>query len=187
MKLFKLHFKKIILIFTLFLFSITGFFIGTIYGDEIVRLFVDGKEIYCEVPPFIKGGRTFVPLRCVVEALQIPVKWNNAKRAVLVGIPPEGVDLVNDIPAFEGYENKIKSYVTIGGTKYNNGYALNGLNYPIPKFLRFNLGKKYNTFKFNWGFADGTRETDQEYLEIIIECDGEEIERIKTKSGLGLQ
>jgi hypothetical protein len=182
MKLFKLNFKKIILVFALILFTTIGFFIGKIYGDEIVRLYVNGKEIFCEVPPFIKGGRTFVPIRCVVESLQIPVKWSSAKRSVLVGIPPEGVDLVNDIPAYEGNDLKIKSNVTIEGTKYNNGYILESWVYKNK--IVWNLGGNYNYIKLYSEFKDGAGNGG---MDLVFSADGQEINRETIIHGSGMK
>ncbi len=183
MKFIKLRFKALSLFLIVIIIFISGLFIGTIYSDEAVRLFVNGKEIYCDVPPFIKGGRTFVPIRCIVEALQIPIKWNSAKREVLVGIPPEGIDLVNDIPAYEGQGVQITSYVVICGTKYKTGYIMKKND----DFLRWNLGGNYNIFKFSCGFLDG--EKPESCCTIHIIADGTEIgkEKIDHSLGLGMQ
>jgi hypothetical protein len=45
---------------------------------------IDGKSAWMEVAPVIVGGRTFVPLRAVSEALGAQVDWNADTRTVLV-------------------------------------------------------------------------------------------------------
>jgi hypothetical protein len=45
---------------------------------------IDGKFAWMEVAPVIVGGRTFVPLRAVGEALGAQVDWDAATRTVLI-------------------------------------------------------------------------------------------------------
>ncbi|RPF47105.1 copper amine oxidase-like protein [Thermodesulfitimonas autotrophica] len=49
-----------------------------------VRLFVNGREIYPDVPPQIINGRTLVPLRAVAEALGADVRWDGNNKTVYV-------------------------------------------------------------------------------------------------------
>ncbi len=49
-----------------------------------VRLVVNGREIRPDVPPFIKEGRVFVPVRFVAEALGARVHWVDATRTVYI-------------------------------------------------------------------------------------------------------
>lgn len=49
-----------------------------------VRLVVNGREIKPDVPPFIKEGRVFVPVRFVAEALGARVHWVDATRTVYI-------------------------------------------------------------------------------------------------------
>lgn len=173
-------------VFIATLLLIFSFFIGYAYGGSAIRLIVNGIDIHCDVPPFIKNGRTFVPVRNMVEALHIPVIWNASKRAVIVGIPPEGVDLVNTIPAYNGYEAKISNYVVVCGTKYNNGYQFGYKNRKVYSQIRWNLGGRYSTFSFHCQYADIS--TGYQWNEgcIKIFADGEEIssEIIKRDDGL---
>jgi hypothetical protein len=55
---------------------------------------IDGKHAWMDVAPAIVGGRTFVPLRAVSEALGAQVDWNAATRTVLI----QGLD-VNSTPS----------------------------------------------------------------------------------------
>lgn len=43
-------------------------------GKQVTR--VNGKSLLLDVPPEIKGERTFVPLRFVAEALGAKVSWD---------------------------------------------------------------------------------------------------------------
>jgi hypothetical protein len=69
-------------------------------GTRIVKMTIgemdyqiDGKHARMDVAPTIVGGRTFVPLRAVSEALGAQVDWNAATRTVLI----QGLD-VNSTP-----------------------------------------------------------------------------------------
>jgi hypothetical protein len=69
-------------------------------GTRIVKMTIgamayqiDGKHAWMDVAPAIVGGRTFVPLRAVSEALGAQVDWNAATRTVLI----QGLD-VNSTP-----------------------------------------------------------------------------------------
>lgn len=55
--------------------------------ERIVRIFVNGREVPCDPPAFIKEGRTFVPVRFVSEALGANVQWDENQFAVHVGWP----------------------------------------------------------------------------------------------------
>lgn len=52
------------------------------WGQGQIRLLVDGKEIYTDVPPQIIDGRTMVPLRAVAEALGADVRWDDANGVI---------------------------------------------------------------------------------------------------------
>ena len=52
------------------------------YAASNIRIFVDGKEIYTDVPPMIVSGRTMVPLRVVADALNAGVNWDSNTQAV---------------------------------------------------------------------------------------------------------
>ena len=48
------------------------------------KAIVNGKENILDAPPYIKDGRTLIPLRFASEALGIRVGWDNAKRMVIM-------------------------------------------------------------------------------------------------------
>jgi len=45
---------------------------------------IDGKEVSLDVPAFINGARTYVPLRFIGEALGRYVDWDQTERAVYI-------------------------------------------------------------------------------------------------------
>lgn len=51
---------------------------------ETIRIFIDGKELYSDVPPLIIDGRTMVPIRAISEGMGMTVKWNDAQRQVII-------------------------------------------------------------------------------------------------------
>jgi len=51
-------------------------------GNPIAQ--IDGKEVSLDVPAFINGARTYVPLRFIGEALGRYVDWDQTERAVYI-------------------------------------------------------------------------------------------------------
>ena len=54
----------------------------TSYAAFGIKLYVDGVELNCDVPPRIINNRTMVPARVVFESLDAEVEWNEKKRQV---------------------------------------------------------------------------------------------------------
>lgn len=50
------------------------------YANQNIKIIVDGKEIKTDVAPFIKNGRTMVPVRFISEALGIDVTYEKVKK-----------------------------------------------------------------------------------------------------------
>lgn len=73
--------KRFIIITTLCLFLLTT---GLVYAAGLVRIFVNGQEIYSDVPPQIINGRTMVPIRFVAEALGANVQWDERTQTVSI-------------------------------------------------------------------------------------------------------
>ncbi len=57
-------------------------------AGNTIRIIVNGKQIYSDVPPFIQNGRTMVPIRFVSEALRANVRWDEATQTVFVTTNP---------------------------------------------------------------------------------------------------
>lgn len=53
-------------------------------NDTTIGVFVRGKDVKFDVPPVIKGGRTLIPVRAVVNALGAKVEWDEATRTVTI-------------------------------------------------------------------------------------------------------
>ncbi|AOQ23819.1 hypothetical protein MTAT_14040 [Moorella thermoacetica] len=53
-------------------------------AGENIRIFVNGQEVYSDVPPQVVEGRTMVPLRAVGEALGADVRWDDVLSSVIV-------------------------------------------------------------------------------------------------------
>lgn len=51
-------------------------------GDP--SLIVNGKRVLMDAEPFIKNGRTFVPVRFIAEALGCSVEWNHESKQVSI-------------------------------------------------------------------------------------------------------
>ena len=49
-----------------------------------VKIFVDGEEIFPDVPPRIIDGRVMVPARFIAEPLGAEVEWDGENRFVLI-------------------------------------------------------------------------------------------------------
>jgi len=60
-------------------------------GSRTIRLtvgqavgYVNGRPVRLDAPAQVIGGRVFVPLRFIAEALDASVNWNGAQRAVII-------------------------------------------------------------------------------------------------------
>lgn len=55
---------------------------------EPVRLVVDGREVFCDLPPQMILNRVFVPIRFVAENLRADVEWSQTEGAVYIKTDP---------------------------------------------------------------------------------------------------
>ena len=55
------------------------------------------SEVKMDVAPFIKDGRTMLPLRFIAEALGFKVEWNHAARTVILTDKEFKVEILKDI------------------------------------------------------------------------------------------
>lgn len=62
---------------------LTGIAFGA-YAQDSIKIIVNGRQITSEVAPFIKEGRTMVPLRVISEALGADVTWDQATGTVTI-------------------------------------------------------------------------------------------------------
>lgn len=169
--------KKIsMILLTAVILSIVSFAGGIVYAERNIKVVIDGNTISTDVAPFIRNGRTFVPLRAVAEGLGMPVKWDDATSTVYIGKVPEGLDLVNDLKPFKCELCILddNNPVSISGVKYSHGYNGGG----IFEEVYWNLGGKYNTLEFSTGISDDKYWYNSSECVIEIYGDGELLKRI---------
>lgn len=73
--------------------------LGAVYkklGIKGVHVYVKGKKPEFDAQPFIRDGRTLVPVRAIVAALGAEVKWDEATRTVTVTRADKTVQLQID-------------------------------------------------------------------------------------------
>jgi len=89
--------------------SIIGLLVGilltvgslAVASPGAIGLFVDGKEIVCDVPPQIIDGRVMAPARFVAEALGAEVEWDAASNTVIITSTTKEVDVMMSEPQLE--------------------------------------------------------------------------------------
>lgn len=72
---------------------------GSMLGDEAIKLIVNGTEINSDVPPQVILGRTMVPARALCEALGAEVTWNAESNAVVVTDKQVNKTTPTDLPS----------------------------------------------------------------------------------------
>ena len=100
--------KKIIILFTIIMtilvFSTVSFansniqiaVNGSSLGVPKVNVLMDGNALKSEVPSFIMGSRTLVPIRFVAESFGAIVDWENSTRTATINHNGNKVDLSID-------------------------------------------------------------------------------------------
>ncbi len=80
----------------LWLGLLVGLFIGFTFAvtslgfaAQSIKLIVNGREILSNPPPQMIGGRIFVPIRFVAEALGAEVQWDNTRNTVIITLRRE--------------------------------------------------------------------------------------------------
>lgn len=60
--------------------------IGGAYGaaPAAPAIYVDGKLVFCDVPPYVTEGRVMVPIRQVAESLGAQIRWSEREQTVYV-------------------------------------------------------------------------------------------------------
>lgn len=88
----------------------------TTFATENIKLIINNKEIYPDIPPQMINGRVFVPARFVAEPLGAEVKWDEGRQAVII-------NSVKNQPATSPEQMSIRtnnSVVNQNGTWYAN-------------------------------------------------------------------
>jgi len=85
--------------------------INDLTQDEI-RVFIDGRQVnFPDTKPYIKNGRTLVPVRFVSQEMGAKVNWNNTKREVLIEKGGKKISL--KIGSKEVYVNGTKKVIDV--------------------------------------------------------------------------
>lgn len=99
-----------IVLLALMLIVLTVFTAPEASADSSVRLVIDGKSVEASPKPFIKNGRTLVPVRIISEQLGAKVDWNEADRTVSIVKGDRSVLLRIDSRLTEYKSNNEKIY-----------------------------------------------------------------------------
>lgn len=146
-------------------------FIEAVYND--IKIYVDGILINPKDPdgnavePFIYNGTTYLPVRAVGEAVGKQVSWDGATNSVYLGEVPGQVTYLTDV--LEAYSSEGYTKYTngenfnMGGTKYTNGFILEGYNGIVIGEAIFNLNGKYKSITFDVGHVDGSDQRDASF------------------------
>lgn len=67
------------------------------FAADTIRLVVNGRDIYSDVPPQIVDGRTMIPVRALAESLGAQVSWDESTSSVIV-TKPEKTKIVEPKP-----------------------------------------------------------------------------------------
>ena len=108
-------------------------------------------SIQLDAPPYIKSGRTMVPLRYLAESLGLDVEWNDGQKTVYINtVKPIPVERSFNFHAFKEMgnfscglapvinENGVLGYVDVNGNlviPYQFDMAINNADYTKPDFV----------------------------------------------------
>ena len=103
--------SKYIFISLLLTMMFIHYLIPEAYANTQLKLVVDGQEISADPEPFIKDGRTLVPIRVIAENLNAEVIWDNDNRIVHISKGDNEVLLRID--------SNLVEYTNENGTNYS--------------------------------------------------------------------
>jgi len=125
-----------------------------------VNVVVNGvpQDFPADMQPFISGGRTFLPLRGVSDALGLPVDWDGSTRTVYIGNIPGGQPFWSAVPPHAGGFNRVPAGSTVAGVPFDNAVfaAITGGGSVFTQVSRHNLNAQYRTFTATIGRLDGS-------------------------------
>lgn len=154
--------------------------------------------------PFVYNGTTFVPLRYISEALNLPVQWDGATSTVNIGEMEKesevyignGIDAMNYQESFSGfasYYNNVKKdasdegypsnqqAVDNTGIKYDNFVVFStGAN--KTSVIEYPLNAKYKKFKTNLGVIKESK-TSKASTIIEVLLDGKSVKTYTLTAG----
>ncbi|MDR1559608.1 MAG: copper amine oxidase N-terminal domain-containing protein [Clostridiales bacterium] len=85
-----IHGFVVAVVATVLLFSVSL----TAYAANSIRIFVDGEELYMDVPARLINDRTMIPVRAVSEAVGCVVEWYGEDQRIVVNSPAGGDPLI---------------------------------------------------------------------------------------------
>ncbi len=125
----------------------------TLHGEAFTPQEVDGTQI----KPLIYNGRSYLPVRAIAEALNIPVDWDQATKTIKLGEEPpefkqpEGVSMLD----YRIYEQDLVStikpnFLSIHGYSFSKGlYCIEDEGFCIVS----DIDVKYKNLGFNLGMT----------------------------------
>ncbi|MCL2674221.1 MAG: copper amine oxidase N-terminal domain-containing protein, partial [Defluviitaleaceae bacterium] len=127
------------------------------YGVNIV---INGNQWNppADMTPFIADGRTFLSVRGIAQALDVPVDWDGSTRTVYIGHIPGGQPFWSAVPAHEGRFNRVPAGSTVAGVPFDNAVftAITGGGGVFSRASQHNLNAQYSTFNATIGRLDGS-------------------------------
>jgi len=107
-----------------------------------------------EVLPITYNGTTYLPLRAIANAFDIPIKWESSTQTVGLR-ESSNLTLFSKEVKVDNWSEKFydvidKKQLVFGNHQYDGAYAFTAENaglgwYEGSPYLKFNFGKKYNT------------------------------------------
>jgi hypothetical protein len=102
-----------------------------------------------EVMPITYEGRTYLPLRVIANAFNIPVSYDEAKKTILLGKTDGlttlyGKQIKTSYDASEFFDIIDKKQLIFGGIQYNGAFAVTASSSEIYD-MQIDFGQKYST------------------------------------------
>ncbi len=67
---------------------------ASVHAQQVIKIFINGSEIYSDVQPVIINSRTMVPIRAISEGLGMDVEWDGVNRHVKITNP--ALDIIEE-------------------------------------------------------------------------------------------
>lgn len=71
---------------------------NSIFKVKSASVKVNGEKLNPEFKPYIKNGRTFVPIRDITEKLGADVSWNNLNKSITISLDNNTIKMQVDSP-----------------------------------------------------------------------------------------
>lgn len=124
-----------------------------IYVNDVKIIPTDENGNPVEV--FCYNGTTYLPIRGIAEALDIPVYYDAAENAAYVGKHEGATQYLLDVcPPYETHNYAAPEYFTMAGKKYRNGFSLSFSTWG-DGYAYINTNGLYDSLSFILGHIDG--------------------------------